>query len=110
MFSSVTSTKFGMSVSPLAGETAPQALQRLKTQFGGMPIVRVFSTGIFPVNWNDISLLKAIGNGSDVIYSFKAGMNALAAGTYDVSLRNFLMSRPAGIKVSPNTRIDIIIL
>ena len=92
-------TLFGMSIAPQGGEGAAGAVERLRTQFGGMPVARVFDSGMFPARWNDHSTLRALGTSSAVVYSFKGNMTALAAGKYDDQLRAFLASRPAGVKV-----------
>ena len=92
-------TLFGTSIAPRSGESSSAAVDRLRGQFGGMPVARVFSGGMVPARWSDDSTLRALGTGSAVVYSFKGDMGALAAGTYDDRIRTFLASRPAGVKV-----------
>jgi len=72
---------------------------RLRQQFGGLPVARVFSPGLLPATWDGDATLAALGSGSSVVYSFKADMDAVASGAYDDRLRGFLASRPAGVKV-----------
>ncbi len=92
-------TAFGMSIAPRNGEGAAGAVDRLRTEFGGMPVARVFDSGMVPARWSDDATLKALGTGSAVVYSFKGNMTALAAGKHDDQIRAFLASRPAGMKV-----------
>ena len=95
----VSKTKFGMSLWPHAGESADGAVTRLRKQYGSLPVARVFSSGLMPVKWDDNAYLRALGDDSSVVYSFKADMKAVAAGAYDTRLKDFLASRPAGVKV-----------
>lgn len=76
-----------------------QAVSRIRGQFGNLPAARVYGTGLPPAQWKTDSSLAALGSGSDVIYSFKGNMAAIAAGQADGLIRSFLASRPAGIKV-----------
>lgn len=92
-------TAFGMSIAPRDGEGEAGAVARLRSQFGGMPVARVFDSGMVPRRWQDDATLKALGTGSAVVYSFKGNMTALAAGKHDEQIRSFLASRPAGVKV-----------
>ena len=92
-------TLFGMSIAPRSGEGAAGAVDRLRGQFGGMPVARVFDSGMVPARWSDDATLRALGTGSAVVYSFKGNMAALAAGKHDEQIRAFLRSRPAGVKV-----------
>jgi hypothetical protein len=87
-----------MSVYPLGGETAAQAVARLRGQFGSLPVVRVFSPGLLPASWDDEPTLRALGSASSVVYSFKADPRQVAAGTYDDRVRSFLAGRPAGVR------------
>jgi len=90
-------TRFGMSVAPLPGESPAAAVARLRGQFGGLPVVRVFTPGLLPASWNDEPTLRALGGDSAVVYSFKADPRQVIAGTYDDRVRSFLAGRPAGI-------------
>ena len=92
-------TSFGVSLARLSGETAMQAVTRIRGQFGNLPAARVYGTGLPPALWNADSSLAALGSGTDVIYSFRGDMAAIAAGQADEVIRSFLASRPAGIKV-----------
>lgn len=90
-------TRFGMSVSPMPGETPAAAVVRLRSQFGSLPVVRVFAPGLPPAHWDDEPTLHALGTGSAVVYSFKADPRQVAAGAYDDRVRSFLAGRPAGV-------------
>ncbi len=88
---------FGVSVARLPGEGPTQAVTRIKQEYGSLPVARVFSSDAPPDNWNDDPTLAALGDGSDVVYSFKADVEAAAGGQFDEQVRRFLSSKPARV-------------
>ncbi len=92
-------TLFGVSLP--RGQAASQALalDRLRQQFGRLPVARVFAPGLPSATWADDPVLAALGSGSAVVYSFRGDPTAAAAGQYDDRVTALLASRPPGVTV-----------
>jgi hypothetical protein len=88
-------TSGGSSV-PLLGSSADSftSLQTVTSEFGHMPIDRVYYPGLPSANaWNGG---KAAANHSAVVVSFKALPSAILSGADDAALRHFFDTAPFG--------------
>jgi flagellar hook capping protein FlgD len=86
----------GTSSVPLIGSSADSftSLQTVTSEFGHMPIVRVYYPGLPSSNaWNGGA---AAANHSAVVVSFKALPNAILSGADDAALRHFFDTAPFG--------------
>jgi hypothetical protein len=81
---------------PLLGSSVKSAgdLAQVTAQFGHMPIVRVYFTGLPPANAWTTGLAGA--NKSAVIVSFKAQPTTILSGADDAALSQFFDSAPTG--------------
>ena len=92
-------TLFGVSLPRGQASGQVAALDRLKQQFGGLPVARVFAPGLPSPTWADDPTLAALGSGTAVVYSFRGDPAAAAAGQFDAAVSALLASRPPGVKV-----------
>lgn len=92
-------TLFGVSVPRGGAGSASTVVQRIRQDYGQLPVARVFSSGPPPRTWDADPTLAALGTGTAVVYSFKDDPVAAARGDDDAAVTAFLASRPAGTKV-----------
>lgn len=92
-------TYFGMSVKQKSGETAAQAVARLRTQYAALPAVRVFQEGAPVAKWADNAILAALKEDTKAVsYSAKGDLNAYANGGYDSRLDGLFSSIPDSVE------------
>ncbi len=84
-------TLFGSMMST-SGQTAADAIKRIDTTFGPVPVVRQFDSGL-PFSWDSrkADLLK----GRTLVTSFKVHPTAITSGKHDAFFRNWFKSAPS---------------
>ena len=85
-----------MSLPYATGLTAAEVVAQNRQTYGSVPVARIYSSSI-PARWTSDRMLAALGDDSDVIFSFQGDLDAIAAGAYDERMRAFLAGKPAGV-------------
>ena len=84
-------TRFGSSVSRVAGEDYPAAKDRIKKNYGAPGVMRIFNSGL-PSSWS--SIRANLGTDAPLVVSFKASPSDVLSGKLDDYMTTWFAEAP----------------